>query len=165
TALLWLYAARGKRMSIWGNLLVAAVCALAFIYGGLAAGNARLALFPALFGLLMHLAREIVKDVQDETGDRAANARTTAIALGRPTSLRIAAFSLGLLFLVTPLPYIFHLYTIMYLIMVLGLVNTFLAWAVRALLSNPDDARVARLSLLIKLDMAAGLAAIIVGLV
>jgi len=164
-ALLWLYAARGKRMSIWGNLLVAAVCALAFVYGGLAAGNVRMATFPALFGLLMHFAREIVKDVQDEPGDRAANARTTAIALGRAASLRLAAVSLATLFFITPLPYILHVYSWRYLTLVLALVNTFIVWAVRELLSNPDDIRVARLSLLIKLDMVAGLAAIIAGLI
>jgi geranylgeranylglycerol-phosphate geranylgeranyltransferase len=164
TALLWLYAARGKRMSIWGNLLVATVCALAFVYGGMAAGNPRLAAFPALFGLLMHFAREIVKDVQDERGDRAAKARTTAIALGRSASLKVAAVSLCLLFFATPLPFLLHVYSVRYLAAALVLVNPFLAWACWRLITNPDDARIARLSLLIKLDMVAGLAAIAAGL-
>ena len=164
TALLWLYAARGKRMSIWGNLLVAVVCALAFVYGGLAAGNVGMALFPALFGLLMHFAREIVKDVQDEQGDRAGNARTTAIALGRAASLRIASLSLAVLFFATPLPFLLHDYNLRYLVAVLVLVNPFLVWACWQLITNPDDRRISLLSLLIKLDMVAGLAAIIAGL-
>ncbi|MDI6739277.1 MAG: geranylgeranylglycerol-phosphate geranylgeranyltransferase [Candidatus Edwardsbacteria bacterium] len=162
-ALLWLYAARGKRMSIWGNLLVAAICGLAFIYGGMAVGNPWRAAFPAAFALLMHFGREIVKDVQDEKGDRKGGARTTAIALGRKKSLVIAAGSLGLLFFITPLPYIFTIYNWRYLVAALLGVNGFIIWAVRELLTDPCDRRIARLSRLIKLDMAVGMGAIILG--
>lgn len=163
-ALLWAYAARGKRMGAAGNLLVAAAAGTAFVYGGMAAHAWRPALYPAGFALLMHFAREIVKDVQDERGDRAAGARTTAVTLGRRRSLAAAAASLGLLFLLTPLPYLLGAYSRWYLLLVLALVNPFLLWSVRELLSGPDDRRVARLSLLIKLDMVAGLAAIVAGI-
>ena len=162
--LLWIYAARGKRMALWGNLLVAAVAGLAFIYGGMAAGNPWRAAFPAMFALLMHFSREIVKDVQDEAGDRAGGARTTVIALGRKTTLIIAAVSLGILFLIIPLPYRSGLYNWRYLVVALAGVNGFIIWAVRELLNGPDDRRIARLSLLIKLDMLVGLGAIVLGL-
>ncbi|MRR09580.1 geranylgeranylglycerol-phosphate geranylgeranyltransferase [bacterium] len=162
--LLWAYAAHGKRMALAGNLLVAVVAGSAFFYGGLAVGNWRLATYPAGFALLMHLAREIVKDVQDEPGDRAAGARTTAIALGKRRSLAVAAAALGLLFLLTALPYLLGAYNRWYLLLALALVNPFLLWAVRELLSDPGPQRIARLSLLIKLDMVAGLAAIAAGI-
>jgi len=42
-------------------------------------------------------------------------------------------------------------------------VNPFLLWAARELLRDPDPRRIARLSRLIKLDMLAGLAAIVAG--
>jgi geranylgeranylglycerol-phosphate geranylgeranyltransferase len=157
------YAIFGKRLALAGNLLVGSVAGLAFIAGGTAGAVPQRALFPALFALLMHGAREIVKDIQDEAGDLAGGARTTAVVFGRNPSLTIAAGMLSALFLITPLPFLAGHFNRTYLIIALALVNTFLLWAVRELLSNPDPARIARLSLFIKLDMLAGLAAIVAG--
>jgi len=142
---------------------VAALAGTAFFFGGMAAGDWRWAAYPAGFALLMHLAREIVKDVQDQPGDRAAGARTTAIALGQRRALAVAAAALGLLFLLTPLPHLLGAYSRWYLLLALLLVNPFLLWAARELLRDPDPRRIARLSRLIKLDMLAGLAAIVAG--
>lgn len=162
-ALLWVYAACGKRMALWGNLAVAAASAWAVLYGGMAVADPGRAAFPAAFALLMHFAREIVKDVQDQAGDRAGGAKTTAIVHGRKNSLAIAAGSLGVLFLLTPLPYLLGHYNWLYFVSVVLGVNCFLLWAIRELLTGPDDRRIARLSLLIKLDMVVGLGAIVLG--
>jgi geranylgeranylglycerol-phosphate geranylgeranyltransferase len=164
SVLLWVYAARGKSMGLWGNGLVALVCGLAFVYGGLAAGNVGLSLFPAGFALLMHFSRELVKDVQDRAGDQAAGARTAPIVLGDRLALRISALSLLLLIMLTPLPYLMGIYNIRYLLMVLGGVDLLLLIMIFVLWANPDREIVAKISFFLKLEMLAGIMAICMGL-
>lgn len=162
--LLWLYAARGKRMGWSGNLLIAVICALAFIYGGLAAGNPVLAVFPAVFALLMHMAREIIKDVQDLSGDRAAGALTLPITSGVERALGVAAGCLLGLVLFSPVPYLMGVYNVKYLVAVILGVDLVLLPVIYQLLKDPRGADPARLSLILKLDMMAGLMAVALGL-
>jgi geranylgeranylglycerol-phosphate geranylgeranyltransferase len=162
--LLWLYAAKGKGMGLAGNLLIAVICGLAFIYGGLAVRNPVLAVFPAVFAMLMHLAREIVKDVQDVSGDRIAGARTLAITAGVPTALKYSAFSLMLLVTVSPIPYMMGIYNIRYLIAVILGVDLVLLPIIFKLLRDPLSVDCAKTSFILKIDMLAGLMAIALGL-
>jgi geranylgeranylglycerol-phosphate geranylgeranyltransferase len=162
--LLALYAARGKQMGLAGNFVIALVCALAFIYGGLAVRNPVLAVFPAVFALLMHLAREIIKDVQDLSGDRAAGARTLPITSGVEKALRVSAWSLAGLVLFSPVPYLMGIYNLKYLVAVVLGVDLVLLPVIYQLLQDPRGADHGRLSLILKLDMLAGLMAVALGL-
>jgi len=85
--LLYLYNSRLKRTPLTGNIVVAICGGLAFIYGGVAVGQVGKALIPACFAFLIHLGREIVKDVEDLPGDLAVGARTLPIVAGRKTAL------------------------------------------------------------------------------
>ena len=85
---------RGAR----GNLAVAVVASLPLVYGAVAAGDGRAGLVPAALAALLHLAREIVKDVEDVAGDLALGRRTLAIAWGT-AGARLAAAGVLLLFL------------------------------------------------------------------
>lgn len=162
--LLWLYAARGKRMGWSGNLLIAVICSLAFIYGGLAADNPVLAVFPAGFALLMHMAREIIKDVQDLPGDRAVGGLTLPITSGVERALSVAAGCLLGLVLLSPVPYLMEVYNVKYLVAVLLGVDLVLLPVIYQLLKDPRGVDPARLSLILKLDMLAGLMAVALGL-
>lgn len=162
-ALLWLYAAWGKRMAIAGNILVAAVCATAFLYGGLAAGALAIAIYPAAFAFLMHLAREMVKDVQDMEGDAATGARTTAIVWGRVGTLKAAAATLVLLILLTPWPYILKVFGLKYLIAVIGGVDIILGGLSYMMWRKPESANLMRISLFLKIEMLVGMMAVCLG--
>ncbi len=116
--LLWLYNSRLKQTYFWGNLSVAVCGGAAFIYGGLAVGKVSASLIPATFAMLIHLAREIVKDVDDVSGDMAAGSRTIPIVSGKRTALNISALILILLSLATPLPYFLGDYSAKYLALV-----------------------------------------------
>jgi len=164
TGMLVFYAIRGKRLGIAGNLLVALAGALAFVYGGVAAGQPRPSLVPAAFALLMHLAREMVKDVQDLEGDRAIGARTTAIVHGERKTLAMAAAALGLLVLMTPVPFLIRLYNWRYLAAVLLGVDPMLAFLIKDLLSRPGPDRLVNVSFYLKINMLMGLMAISLGL-
>ncbi|MBI4726744.1 geranylgeranylglycerol-phosphate geranylgeranyltransferase [candidate division TA06 bacterium] len=164
SVLLWLYAARGKRMGLAGNLTVALVCGLAFVYGGLTVGNIGLSWFPAGFAFLMHLSREIIKDVQDRSGDLSQGAKTLPIAWGAQRSLKLAAATLMVLITLTPVPYLLGIYNTRYLLAVILGVDLMLGIMIVKLLTSPRDEDLGRISFFIKIVMLVGIMAICLGL-
>lgn len=76
-----------------GNLAVALIAALPLVYGAAAAGAWRVGLVPFGLAALLHLAREIVKDVEDVAGDRAMTPprRTVPILWGETAAFTAAA--------------------------------------------------------------------------
>ena len=96
--LLWLYAARLKRIALVGHLAVAFLAASIFVFGGAAAGFAGLerVLPLALITLLGTVARELVKAAEDVEGDREGGALTFPVRFGvRPTVRLALAFALA----------------------------------------------------------------------
>lgn len=158
------YAVWGKRLALAGNLMVATSCAAAFVYGGLAAGAARLSLIPAAFAFLAHLAREIIKDVEDMEGDRAAGARTTGLALGARRALNLAAAVLTLLVLLTPVPFITGIYGWRYLAAVVLGVDLMLGPMIYRLARGAEGEKLSRISFFIKIVMLVGIMSICLGL-
>ena len=164
SVLLWLYAARGKMMGLFGNLTVALICGLAFVYGGLTVENVGISLFPAGFAFLMTLPREIVKDVQDRSGDLSQGAKTLPITWGPERSLKLAAAVLMVLITLTPVPYLLGIYNIRYLLAVILGVDLMLAMMIMKLLTVPRDEDLARISFFMKIVMLVGIMAISLGL-
>lgn len=161
--LLWFYNSRLKRRPLTGNVVVAICGGLAFIYGGMAVGHIREALIPAGFAFLLHLGREIVKDVEDLPGDLAVGARTLPIATGRKSALSIASGVLILLAVTTFIPYIAGIYSHVYMIMVGSLTAAPLLVIAFFLLRNPEIKQLGRISLALKIIMLTGLAALYAG--
>jgi geranylgeranylglycerol-phosphate geranylgeranyltransferase len=161
--LLMLYSRTLKRLPLVGNLAVALVSALAFIYGGVAVYQVEAAFWAALLAFFFHLGREIIKDMEDETGDRAAGAATLPIRYGT-TSARLSAMA-AFLFLVImlPLPYFMGNFRTEYLVVVLcGVVPVLLTVGILSWRwSKPEQLH--RLSLILKLDMLVGLYALYLG--
>lgn len=79
--LLALYNLRLKALPLVGNLAVALLCALA-VYLPEVPRQPLYTLIPALFAFLTTVAREIAKDAEDISGDRAVGWRTFPIACG-----------------------------------------------------------------------------------
>ena len=80
-----------KPRPLLGNLAVALVAGSPPFYGALAVGRPASGLVPWILAAWLHLVREIVKDVEDETGDRAIGRRTVPIAVGRRPAMVVAA--------------------------------------------------------------------------
>jgi geranylgeranylglycerol-phosphate geranylgeranyltransferase len=86
--LLTLYSIYFKRTRLVGNILVAALTAYALLYGVLPyalfsygaphATGIKILFVPAFLAFLLNFCRELVKDVQDADGDRAAGWKTSA---------------------------------------------------------------------------------------
>ena len=89
-----------KSRGIRGNLAVAVVASLPLVYGAVAAGDARAGLVPSVLAALLHLAREIVKDIEDVSGDLALGRRTPPIVWGTEAGFLAAS---GILAVFVPL--------------------------------------------------------------
>lgn len=69
-----LYSTHLKREGLVGNLCVAILASLPFVYGAWAVGDAAAAVPLFALALPLHLAREIAKDLDDAPGDRRSRA-------------------------------------------------------------------------------------------
>ena len=76
--LLTLYTAFLKSTPLYGNIMVATLVAYPILYGALGAPGFSTLLIPALLAFLLNLSREIIKDLQDEQGDKKVGYITTA---------------------------------------------------------------------------------------
>ena len=114
TGLLWFYSASYKRQLLIGNIIVAFVCALTpmliavvnvdymqHTYGGLMGYThipqllyQSLGAF-ALFAFWMTLIREIIKDLQDQVGDRELECHSLPIVLGETWTKVIVTVLIG----------------------------------------------------------------------
>jgi geranylgeranylglycerol-phosphate geranylgeranyltransferase len=68
-AAMYFYSRAFKRFGLPGNLLVAVIASLPFLYGGWAAGVPRASLPLVVLAIPLHLAREIAKDLDDAAAD------------------------------------------------------------------------------------------------
>jgi len=101
-ALLTGYAFFLKATPFAGNILVSLLVAYPLVFGGLTAPLMARLLIPASLAFLLNMAREIIKDIQDEQGDRLAGLTTTAILpknILKGILIAIAIIYAGLLFL------------------------------------------------------------------
>jgi geranylgeranylglycerol-phosphate geranylgeranyltransferase len=164
SALLVSYNAYLKRKAgLAGNMVVSIAGALPIVYGGAAVNNLAATPFPAVFAFLFHLGREIIKDLEDKVGDALAKSRSIPGFFSPGISYRIGFIPLCILFVITPLPYLLHLYNIYYFIIVLPFVNLLLLISFFFFRNKLEPRSMNRLSTLLKLGMVFGLLSLIVG--
>lgn len=163
SALLFLYSAKLKRTVLYGNVAVSLVTALAFIYGGVAVNRLGFALIPAVFSFFYHLGREIIKDAEDIEGDLKNNTETYPIKYGKIPALKLATFIYILLIVITFMPYFLNIFGLYYLVIVVLIVNAVVVYALFAMWKDSSSKKLSQLSIILKLNMFAGLVAIYCG--
>lgn len=165
TASIWLYlySWRLKRTVLWGNFSVAFLSGLAFVYGGLAIGRWVQALIVGIFAFLFHFVREIIKDMEDIQGDQADGVVTLPIRYG----IRIAQYWATCLAIIliglTLIPFIMHIFNLLYLITVIAGVDLVLIYILFVMWKSPTRENFGRLSTIMKADMIIGLIAVFLG--
>lgn len=90
-AVMLVYSPLLKPRPLVGNVAVAVVAGSPPFYGALAVGAPAAGIVPWILAAALHLVREIVKDVEDETGDRVIGRRTLPIVVGRQPGMIVAA--------------------------------------------------------------------------
>jgi len=147
-----------KPRPVAGNVAVALIAGLPPFYGALALGVPAAGVVPWVLAAWLHLAREIVKDVEDEAGDRAIGRRTLPIVVGgRPA--QVVAAGVALLFVPASLllPRL-AAYGGAYFLIALPAQMLVLLAATWLILG-----RVERVSTLLKASMVVGLVALVAG--
>lgn len=141
-----------------GNLAVALIAGMPPFYGALAVGAPAAGIVPWALAGWLHLVREIVKDVEDEAGDRAIGRRTLPIVVGRRPAQVVAA-GIGLFFVPASLllPRAAGYGAAYFLIALIAQMAVLVA-ATWLLLGRID-----RVSILLKSAMVVGLVALVAG--
>ncbi len=86
--LLYLYSWKLKCTVLWGNITVALIIGLCFIFGGVAAGNIKPTLMLAVTVFLAMMGREILKTMADYRGDLEQQCRTISTGWGKASARR-----------------------------------------------------------------------------
>ncbi len=163
SVLLFLYSYRLKRIPFIGNLTVAFLTGLAFIYGGIAVNNFTNAIIPALFAFMINLIREIIKDMQDVEGDAKAGIVTLPQKTGFDKVKTIVMLLSILLIVSTLIPFVYKIYNIEFFVIAMLLVNPLLVYVVKSLYEDHSQKNLNKLSNMLKLNMLFGLIAIFLG--
>jgi len=163
TFILYLYSKYIKRIPLVGNIIVAFLTGLVFVFGGVAVGNPSAAIIPAIFAFSINLIREIVKDMEDVEGDRKADVITFPIKNGFQKSKIIILIITISLILYTIYPFITQIYKIEYFVIIMITVNPILVYSMKMLFENRTVESFNKISNLLKLDMVFGLIAIYFG--
>ena len=158
-----LYTPFFKRLSFVGNILIAFIASLAFIYGGMAAGKPFGAIVLVIFAFLLHLGREIVKDIQDKEADTKAGSLPEARRINSriPRGAAIAVFSL--LTILTFVPFLADHYGFAYLMVVLFGVDLVIIASIYNLIQTDKPATMRLVAGWLKAAMPIGLLAVYLG--
>lgn len=119
SVLMIVYAYDFKQRCLIGNISVALLTGLTFVYGGLITKDILLSVFLAFFAFLMTLSREIIKDAEDVEGDLKENASTLPIKYGIKTSVNVAVILNILTCILSPILYIYGVFSLTYLVIVI----------------------------------------------
>jgi geranylgeranylglycerol-phosphate geranylgeranyltransferase len=161
--LLFFYSKYLKRIPLVGNITVAILTGLVFIFGGVVVDNPIAAIVPAVFAFLINLIREIVKDMEDVEGDKKAGVIAFPIQFGFQKSRILILIITISLILYTLYPFITQLYKIEYFVGVMVIVNPILVYCLKILFEDETVKNLMRISNLLKLSMVFGLIAIYIG--
>lgn len=161
--LMVMYSLRFKGLPLVGNVVVAFILGLTFIFAGAAFGTTWGLPVPALLAFGFTLIREIVKDMADIEGDKAANLNTFPVRFGMKASVWLAIASTVLLSLGTLVPYMLGVYGKKYLIVLILGIEIPLLYVLFMLMKSPTIYTCKLISQILKGCIFAGLLAVYLG--
>lgn len=157
-----------KHTAFWGNISVSLLAAFTFILGGAEQGVDGVLHLPgpliaAALAFLMHLMREIVKDLEDRTGDAVTGGRTAAVTYGVrwavaavwPVFVLLTAGIIGI--------HIVGWFDRVYLALAVILIVIPSAVSLVWMSLKPDRFRCRSVSVILKVQMAVGTIALVIG--
>lgn len=150
-----------KRRFLIGNVMVALAGGMTFVFAGLAVsplpGRWKYLWLAGGLAFAFHLAREVLKDIQDIEGDRQAGAATLPIVWGTKPTARAAGGYLVFIAFLSITPYIYGWFNQIYLYGIIVMVLIPSGYICRRLWSNSTSKEIGRWSTGIKMMMAIGL--------
>lgn len=163
--ILYLYAYKLKTTPLIGNLTVGFMTGFGFVFGGFTINNPSIvatSIFLGFFAFVMTTAREIVKDIEDMEGDKADGARTLPILIGEKKPAILAATLIVIDSALCPLLYYYHVFGVLYLVVIAIAVILFIYSAILILKSQEREVA-AKVSKNLKIGMLIAFAAFVFG--
>lgn len=166
-ALLALYNFKAKKIPIFGNFIIALLGALTFITGGLAVDESLTfalpgPVIPALFAFFFHLAREILKDVEDIEGDRRVGIKTFPQVVGESRAMLAVLVLFFIMVVLTFIPVLAGWFGRAYEILTIYIIDLPLLLLLIFIWGNPSRKMLRIGSLGLKAGMLLGIVALIV---
>jgi geranylgeranylglycerol-phosphate geranylgeranyltransferase len=150
--LMFLYAYRLKTSCLIGNLSIAFLTGLCFVFAGVVLQTIFLSIILGIYAFLMTMAREIVKDMEDVEGDSAEGASTFPIRFGMKASSILAAIFMILASLTSPLLYFIGIFNEIYLLILVFAIILFMICAA-SILKDQSQKNTRKVSKRIKIGM------------
>lgn len=166
--LVTIYNLKLKHTAYWGNAVVSILGGLTFILGGIAVRPEDILIHPGVlaaagFAFIAHFGREILKDIQDQTGDSIAGSRTGPIYSSPLRALIVVYILFALLAIMALCVYQLEWFNEIFLfITILGVLLPALLqfiWLGNSL----NRKKLGLVSLFMKLEMLPGILALILG--
>ncbi|MBE6501400.1 MAG: geranylgeranylglycerol-phosphate geranylgeranyltransferase [Methanobrevibacter thaueri] len=152
---LYLYAYKLKATPLIGNLAVGFMTGFGFVFGGFTINNPDIvmtSIFLGFFAFVMTTAREIIKDIEDVEGDKKDGARTLPILIGKKTPAILATVLIIIDCALCPLLYIYHIFGVLYLVVIAIAVIIFLYSAI-LIMKSQEESVAHKSSKLLKIGM------------
>jgi geranylgeranylglycerol-phosphate geranylgeranyltransferase len=158
-----LYSKYLKGMPLIGNMIVAFILGLSFLFCGAAFNNMSPMWIPMILAFGLTLVRELVKDIADMEGDQSAGLKTFPITVGIEKSIQLSIFLSACIGVGAFIPYLYGTYGIWYGILLILGVEIPLGVVVVSLLNNPGISSATHGARILKFSTLIGLIAIYVG--
>jgi len=158
-----LYSKYLKGMPLIGNMIVAFILGLSFLFCGAAFNNMSPMWIPMILAFGLTLVRELVKDIADMEGDQSAGLKTFPIIAGIEKSIQLSIFLSACIGMGAFIPYLYGTYGIWYGILLILGVEIPLGVVVVSLLNNPGISSATHGARILKFSTLIGLIAIYAG--
>ena len=160
--LIIIYSISLKGTPLLGNIAVAMVLGLTFIFCGLAFNNLVPMIMPAILAFGLTLVRELIKDIADVEGDNSAGLKTLPLVIGKNKAITVVIIKAVLIGLVSFIPYYLNIYGNYYLILLVIGVEIPLVIVVVLFMKSPSSSTARQSEKLLKFSTMIGLTAILV---
>ena len=158
-----LYSKYLKGMPLIGNMIVAFILGLSFLFCGAAFNNISPMWIPMILAFGLTLVRELVKDIADMEGDQSVGLKTFPITAGIEKSIQLSIFLSACIGMGAFIPYLYGTYGIWYGILLILGVEIPLGVVVVSLLNNPGISSATHGARILKFSTLIGLIAIYAG--
>ena len=160
--LILIYSLRLKGTPLLGNVTVAVILGLTFVFCGLAFNKLIPMVIPAILAFGLTLVRELIKDIADVEGDNSAGLKTLPLVIGKNKAITVTVINTVLIGLGALLPYFFQIYGKYYLILLVIGVEIPLVMIVVLFMKSPSIYTARQSEKLLKFSTIIGLTAILV---
>jgi geranylgeranylglycerol-phosphate geranylgeranyltransferase len=158
-----LYSWKLKSSFLLGNMLVAFLCAMTVVYGGVVVGRLGPVVPSMLLIFVFILSREILKAAEDYSGDAANGVQSIAVLLGRPVAIRLFVIGAIISAVLVFWPWLLGQENALYLILMLTAVVPVMLMGAVILWFWPEQSYVVLVLRVTKLIFFLWLAAMLVG--